>query len=234
MERKFKNALLPLLLGLILTALLWLAPERHAIWLWGWAAILMLPQPRLLVLLHALLATSCAWQVSQHLGTEQILLVAILLASLMLLGLALELDLQAQWRSVTQRARLTHSTQCWPAHRLLHDLPLETTRCEREGSHGELMLLRCPVSHQQTLMTALNGEIRRFERCYQIDARTFAALLIHRNDAEAYMRHERLIESLPMPRQLRFIKLVPALSLPAQLSALSDQEQAVIVTEEAF
>lgn len=234
MDRKFKNVLLPLLSGLILTALLWLAPERHAMWLWGWAAILVFPQPRLLVMLHALLATTCAWRISQHLGVEQTLLIAVMLASLMLLGMALQLDLRTQWQSVARRARLSHDTRLWPGHRLLHDLPLETTRCEREGSHGELVLLRCPASHQQALILALSEETRRFERCYQIDTKTLAALLIHRNASEAHLRHARLLEKLPMPRQLRIITLDIALAQPLQLSALFDQEQAVSVTEEDF
>lgn len=234
MERKFKNALLPTVLGITLTALLWMAPERYAMWLWGWAAVMMFPQPRLLALIHGLLAASCVWRVSQNLGTEQALLIAILLVSLMLLGLALEFDLRAQWRNVTQRARLSHGSKFWPGHRLLHDLSLETTRCEREGSHGELMLLRCSIAYQQAMITTLSGEARRFERCYQIDARTFAVLLIHRNVTEASLRHTRLIENLPKPYQLRFIALDPALSLPSQLSALGDQIPTVVIAKEAF
>ena len=52
----------PIFLAVLLTTLLWLAPEQHAMWLWGWAAVIAMPQPVLLLLLHSLLAASCLWQ----------------------------------------------------------------------------------------------------------------------------------------------------------------------------
>ena len=59
------SAAVPTLFAVMLSLLLWLSPERHAMWLWGWAAILALPQRRLPLLLHTMLAALCWWQVQR-------------------------------------------------------------------------------------------------------------------------------------------------------------------------
>jgi hypothetical protein len=223
----------PMFLALLLTSLLWLAPERHAMWLWGWAAVIAMPQPMLLILLHSALAASCLWQVSQLTGTTaENILTALLLVALMLLGLARHLGLLTLWRGVSSRTRLLEHLLLWSGAQLKADLNLETMRCEREGSHGELLLLRSPSNCQPALAEALIASTRSYESCYQADGQTLAALLINRNAKEATLRRNTLLASLPSPFQARFITLAPALSLETQLAALERQEKPVVVLEE--
>lgn len=230
---KLPDIVAPVLLALLLTLMLWLDPERHALWLWGWAAVLILPQPPLLLLIHALLALSCWWQVYRFIDTEQGLLAGVLLAALMLLGLARSLAAQMRWQEITSRSRLVADMRLWPGPQLGHDLPLETTRCQREGTHGELLLLRGTSIHQPALAGAVLSATHSYEGCYRINGQTLAVLMINRDVNEARQRRDSLLASLPPPFQARFITLDPALSLDAQLLALSRQEHPVIVLEEA-
>lgn len=222
----------PVLLALMLTLLLWLDPQRHAIWLWGWGVVLVLPQPRWLLLIYVLLAAASWRQVAQVTSPEQTLLTGLLLAALLLLGLARGLGVQMLWQSLSSRARLVSNTMLWSSQQLTHDLPLETTRCRREGSHGELLLLRCPSMHQAALASALTAATRSYESCYQIDGQTLAVLLIHHDLSEARQRREAILATLPFPVQARFVTLVPTLALNTQLAALSRQERPVVVLEE--
>lgn len=226
------DAATPVLLSLLLTALLWLAPEQHAMWLWGWAAVIALPQPLFLLLTHMLLATICWWQVAQLMRIEQDVLSGLLLCALLLLGLARHLGLLTLWRGVSSRTRLLENVLLWSGTQLENDLPLETTRCQREGSHGELLLLRSPSGDQPGLAEALTSSTRSYENCYQVDGNTLAALLAHRNANEAKQRREALLDALPSPFQARFITLAPALSLDSQLLALQRQERPVVVLKE--
>lgn len=226
------SAVVPSLLAAMLALLLWLAPERHAMWLWGWAAILALPQPRLLLAVHAALAALCWWRVQQLTGAEQSLLAGLLLGALMLLGLARGLGMHSLWQGMNHRASPTLGMPLWGTPQLIQDLPLEIARCAREGSHGELLLLRSPTAHQATLAGALAAVTRSFEGRYRIDTHTLGVLLISRDIDEARQRRETLLEILPPPRQARFVMLAPALSLSTQLSAMARQEQAVITLEE--
>lgn len=226
------DTLAPILLALVLTLLLWLDPRHHAIWLWGWAVVLVLPQPVLLLFIHALLATTCWWQVYRVVSTEQALLTGLLLMALMLLGLARGLGVRMLWQGLSSRARLVSSTMLWSSQQLAHDLPLETTRCRREGSHAELLLLRSPPIHQAVLASTLTTATRSYENCYQIDSQTLAALLIHHDINEARQRRDAILAKLPPPIQARFVALAPTFALDAQLAALSRQERPVVVLEE--
>ncbi|SDL76283.1 hypothetical protein SAMN05661010_02471 [Modicisalibacter muralis] len=226
------NAIVPPLLAVMLSLLLWVSPEQHAMWLWGWAAILALPQRLPLLIVHATLAALCWWWVQGAIGIEQSLLAGALLIALMLLGLAHGLGLQGLWQGMNHRAFPTPGMPLWTMAQLTHDLPLEIARCAREGSHGELLLLRSPSARQPTLASALATATRSFENRYRIDRHTLGVLLISRDVDEAHQRREALIEALPLPRQARFIALAPALSLPSQLSAMTRQKQAVVTLEE--
>lgn len=226
------SAAVPTLFAVMLSLLLWLSPERHAMWLWGWAAILALPQRRLALLLHTMLAALCWWQVQRFIGAEQGLLLGLLLMALMLLGLAHGFSLHGLRHGMSNRAYPAPGMPLWAMGQLTHDLPLEIARCGREGSHGELLLLRSPAPHQATLADALATLTRRFENRYRIDRYTLGVLLISHDIDEARQRRETLLAALPTPRQARFIVLAPALSLPSQLAAMARQEQAVIALEE--
>lgn len=226
------NAIVPSLLAVMLSVLLWVSPEQHAMWLWGWAAILALPQRMPLLIAHATLAALCWWQVQGVIGVEQSLLTGLLLIALMLLGLAHGLGLHGLWQGVSHRAFPAPGMPLWAAAQLTHDLPLEIARCAREGSHGELLLLRSPTTQQPALVGALATTTRSFENRYQIDRHTLGVLLISHDIDEARQRRKALLALLPLPCQARFIVLAPALSLPSQLSAMARQEQTVVTLEE--
>ncbi|SHF46273.1 hypothetical protein SAMN02745148_02695 [Modicisalibacter ilicicola DSM 19980] len=223
------GTLAPLLLGLPLALLLWLDPQRHGLWLWAWAAVLVLPQAPWLWLLHGLLAALCWWQVYPFVGTEQGLLMGGLLAALMLLGVARGLEELPLRQGLALRTRLLAQRPLHSRRQLAQDMLLETTRCTREGSHGELLLLRCPSRHQQAMLDALMARTCHYETCFQIDNKTLAALLISRNEETAVQRRAPLLDTLPEPFQARFIGLAPSLCLDAQLKALAQQEQVVAV-----
>ena len=223
------STLTSLLLGGPLTLLLWLEPERHGLWLWAWAAVLILPQAPWLWLLHGLLAASCWWRVYPVVGLEQGLLVGGMLVALVLLGIARGMEELPLRQTLSLRPRLVAQRPLRPRRQLTQDMLLETTRCAREGSHGELLLLRCPGRHQQAMLDALMARTSHYETCFQIDSKTLAALLINRDADDARQRRVPLLDRLPEPFQARFVTLTPGLSLETQLKALSQQEQVVAV-----
>ena len=65
-----RPALVPwqLLPSLLLASLLWAEPGRHVTWLWAWAILLVLPQPRWILLLQLPLALTTWWPLRELLG----------------------------------------------------------------------------------------------------------------------------------------------------------------------
>ncbi|MGC3871922.1 hypothetical protein ACPF7Z_01475 [Halomonas sp. GXIMD04776] len=237
LERKrsfvLPGALVPLLLGVTLTLLLWLAPERHMPWLWAWAVVLILPQPPWMWLLQGVLALSCWWQVAALINIEQTLLAGILLMTLMAMGLARSLSEPPLQPGLPRRARLLSSRPLHSGRQLALELPFETTRCGRENSYGELLLLRCSWRDQQATLNALIAATRNYETCFQLDNRTLAALMISRDIETARRRRSTLLETLPASCRTRCASLVPSLLLEPQLKALDQQQRPVVILEES-
>ncbi|WP_043532288.1 hypothetical protein [Litchfieldella xinjiangensis] len=216
---------------LLLASLVWLEPLQFATWLWAYAILLMLPQPRWVVVLNVLLAISSWWQVQAHLSTEQGVLSALVLASLMLLGLARVQHYRPLWRGVSDRVRLIPGARLWTVSQLLDDIPRESARSDREGTYAELVLLRTRHRHCWALSQTLSEAIQPFEHCYRIDGRTLATLLTSRNREHARQRREALLAKLRHLHQSRVVPLDYPLTLAAECQALARQDAPVVIIE---
>lgn len=224
---------LPLLLGALLTLVLFVAPERYLMWLWAWAAVLALPQPGALRWLSGGLAALSFWRVHGLLDVEEAVLAGLLLATLGLLGIAHGLSLRGLWRDEGSPGSPLSGLELRSRRQLDHDLALEVVRTEREGSCGMLVLLRALPSRQRALARSLGCQTRRYEHGYRVDRETLALLLVSRDLNEARARRDALLAGLPPAVRTRFVSLVLGVSLNAQLEAFSVQQRAVVTLEEA-
>ncbi|GEK72257.1 MULTISPECIES: hypothetical protein [Halomonas] len=220
-----------LLPGLLLAALLWVTPDRHLTWLWAWAILLMVPQPRWVLLLNAALAVTSWWHLRPSLDTEQWALAGLLLAGLMLLGLARALELQALQRRIRHRARLLPGLPLWPSQCLRHDVQRERERARREDSHVELVLLHVRRRQLWPLAERLCQRLRPFENGYRLDRRTLALLLIHRDAEQAAERRRVLLADLDDSARVRVIALPRLGSLSGERRALKRQARHIEARE---
>jgi len=230
---RLANAWLPALLALVLTLTLKLDPQHFLLWLWAWAAVLALPQPLWLLALNAVLATLTYFNSRDAFSLEQGVLAGLLLATLGLLAIARSLSLQANWRSQHHYADRIPDAMLWSRYQLEHDLPEEIARCQREKTHGMLVLLRCKKVRPSSLARLLIDHSRGYESCYLLDRQVLAALLISRDVTEGRQRRDALKAMLPSASQARFVTLVPGLDLAGQLRALPRQSRPLIVLEES-
>lgn len=164
---------------------------------------------------------------------EQGVFAGLLLATLGLLAIARSLSLQVNWRSQHHSADRIPDALLGSRHQLEHDLPEEIARCQREKTHGVLVLLRSQKTRPSSLARLLDDHTRGYENCYQLDRHVLAALLISRDAKEGQQRHAALAAVLPNPSQARFVTLVPGLELAGQLRALPRQSRPLIVLEES-
>jgi hypothetical protein len=196
-----------LLPGLLLAGLLLVDPERHALWLWVWPALLMLPQPGWVMALSCALAGLTWWRLADLLGIEQTLFSGLVLLLLMLLGLAHNRNLMPTGSPSRQRMRLVPGLPLWSRQQLTSDLRRERARCRREGVHGELMLVHTPRRQFWTMAQDLCRLTHQFENCYRLDNRTLATLLLSRDDTQADERRQALVNALRPRSKVRFIPL---------------------------
>lgn len=230
---RLANAWLPALLALVLTLVLALDPEYFLLWLWAWVAVLALPQPPWLLALNAALATLSYFDSRPAFPVEQGVLAGLLLATLGLLAIARSLSLQASGRTQHRYAERIPDAMLWSRHQLEQDLPEEIARCQREKTHGMLVLVRCQKSRPSSLARLLVDHTRGYESGYQPDRHVLAALLISRDATEGGQRRDALKAVLPSTSQARFVTLVPGLELAGQLRALAHQARPLIVLEES-
>ncbi|MBB3140104.1 hypothetical protein [Halomonas organivorans] len=220
-----------LLPGLLLAALLWATPGRHLTWFWAWAILLMLPQPRWILMFNALLAAASWWNLHDRLGLEQWLLAGLLLAGLMLLGLSRSLELQAMRQRIRDRARLVPELPVWSNQRLLHDVRHERHRARHEGGHVELLLLRSPRWQLWPMAEQCCRLLQPYDNAYRLDRRTLGLLLVSRNAAQAEMRRQALLSALTVSVRIRAIALPGLGSLSHERRALARQAHPLEVKE---
>jgi len=232
---RLANAWLPALLALVLTLVLVLALDSDylLLWLWAWVAVLALPQPPWLLALNAALATFSYFDSRTAFPIEQGVLAGLLLATLGLLAIARSLSLQASWPADSGYAERIPDAMFWSRHQLEQDLPEETARCQREKTHGMLVLVRCQKRRPSTLARLLIDHTRSYESGYQLDRHVLAALLISRDATVGGQRRDALKAALPSTSQARFVTLAPGLELAGQLRALAHQSRPSIVLEES-
>ncbi|MCG6656393.1 hypothetical protein HOP52_01190 [Halomonas campisalis] len=216
-----------LLPSLLLASLLWTDPHRHALWIWVWPALLMLPQPGWMLGLSVALAGLTWWSLYDLWGFEQALLSGLVLLTLMLLGMAHNREFQPLRLAARQRARLIPGLALWSAQQLSADLQRERARCQREGVHGELLLLRTPRHLLWSSAQELCRQTHDFENCYRLDHHTLAALLLSRDREQAAGRRQALLERLRAPAKARFVSLNAVGRLDEQLHRLEHQSRSL-------
>lgn len=221
-----------LLPSLLLAGLLVADPERHALWLWVWPALLMLPQPGWVLALSCALAGLTWWMLADLLGIEQTLFSGLVLLPLMLLGLARNRHLLPTRSAARQRMRLVPGLPLWSSQQLSLDLRRERARCRREGVYGELMLLRTPRRQLWPLAQDLCRLTHEFENCYRLDHRTLATLLLSRNQEQARERRKTLLKGLRPSAKVRFIPLSHVSSLEEMASRFEHQSEDTLVEPE--
>ncbi|MCE8034730.1 MAG: hypothetical protein LPK20_09010 [Halomonas sp.] len=222
-----------LLPSLLLAGLLVADPERHALWLWVWPALLMLPQPGWVLALTCLLAGLTWWLLADLLGIEQTLFSGLVLLPLMLLGLARNRHLLPARSAARQRVRLVPGLPLWSGQQLITDLRRERARCRREGVHGELMLLRTSRRRLWPLAQDLCRLTHEFENCYRLDQRTLATLLLSRDDQQARERRQALLKGLRPSAKVRFASLSSLGSLEEMVERLEHQQHDIQVEPES-
>ncbi|MBS9403994.1 hypothetical protein KG088_10165 [Halomonas sp. TRM85114] len=230
-----RPAMLPwqLLPSLLLTGLLWVAPDRYPLWLWVWAMLIMLPQPRWLATLTALLALLSWWSQLSWISMDQAVLSGLVLIGLLILGLARQCGLQQLHGQARQRMRLVPELRLWPKEQLESDLVRERSRAQREEVHAELLLLRTQRHQLWVLARQLCSLTRRFESCYRIDSCTLAALLLSQDSNQSTSRRQRLLRSLDPSAKCRALPLSRVESLSEECHALVSQHESLIVVSES-
>ncbi|WP_253451092.1 hypothetical protein [Halomonas sp. Y3] len=209
-----------LLPSLLLTALLFTAPERFPLWLWAWAALVMLPQPAWMSGLNLLLAALSWGWLAQDMPPPLALLSGILLGALLLLGLLRSRDLAPLRGAARQRVHLVPGMRLWPRAQLGRDLARERARAQRDGVHGELLLLRTGRRRFWPQAQRLCELTRRFEPCYRLDSRTLAALLLSPDAEQAERRRAELLARLGPVKRLRTTPLSLVVSVSEECRAL--------------
>ncbi|MBE0487490.1 MAG: hypothetical protein IBX53_00295 [Halomonas sp.] len=230
-----RPALVPwqLLPSLLLTALLFTAPERFPLWLWAWGALVMLPQPAWMSGLNLLLATLSWGGLARAMPPEQAAFAGAVLAALLLLGLSRSRDLAPLRGVARQRAHLAPGLRLWPRAQLSRDLTRERARVHRDGVHGELLLLRTGRPRFWSQAQRLCALTRSFEHCYRLDGHTLAALLLSPDAEQAERRRADLLAQLGPIQRLRATPLARVVSLAEECRALERQTGAADVNKGA-
>ncbi|MWJ28369.1 hypothetical protein GPM19_09145 [Halomonas sp. ZH2S] len=183
--------------GLLLMALISVAPERHAILVWAWVAILMLPQPTWALAFNLGAASISLLIVKPTLGIPTWALLVASLGVLTLLALSRARQMTNMNGAIRQRLRLIPGYNLWPGEQLLRDLPREQVRCERESVHGELLVLQVKRHQLWSIARKLSELTYDFENVYRLDGTTLATLLLAPSPQEAATRRILLLAPLP-------------------------------------
>lgn len=219
-----RPALVPwqLLPSLLLVGLLLTAPERFHLWLWAWAALVMLPQPAWMTGLNLGLAGLAWGWLSRGMPPEQAAMSAAVLALLLLAGLTRSRERPALRGEPRHRVHLMPGLRLWPRSQLARDLSRERARAQRDGTHAELLLLRTGRRRFWPQARRLCALTHSFEHCYRLDGGTLAALLLHGDAEQAERRRAELLSHLGPVRQLRATPLPEVASISDECRALAD------------
>ncbi|MBD3898609.1 hypothetical protein IEI94_22450 [Halomonas sp. ML-15] len=182
--------------SLLLAGMVSLEPDALGAWLWAFAILMMLPQPRWMMALNATLAGLAWWQVAAMLPAAEATVSGMLLAALLLAGAAHAVQLRPLWQRVTQRQRLTPGLRLWSAERLDEALAQERTRSERDPLYSELLLIRTTRRRCWLLAHRLARASHAFEHCYRLDRRTLAIMLVGRHADAVRERCHSLLHCL--------------------------------------
>lgn len=212
--------------SLLLAGLVSLETEAFSAWLWAFAILMMLPQPRWMMALNVTLAGLSWWQVAMRLPSGEAAVSGVLLVAILLAGAAHAIQLRPLWHRVSQRQRLTPGLRLWSAERLEQALARERTRSQRDPLHNELLLIRTSGHRGWRLAHHLAQASHAFEHCYRLDRRTLAIMLVGRDaDAVRERCHSLLSRLAELDRGLRArtLPLSDSESLDAAREALAKQ-----------
>ncbi|NYS62186.1 hypothetical protein [Vreelandella salicampi] len=207
-HRRARGVPWQLLPGVLLVGLIAAAPERHSLLIWAWAALFMLPQMNWVAAFNVSGMALSLVLIAPQLSPPSSWLMTLSLGILSLLALSRARQLTDMNGTIRQRLRLIPGFNLWAREQLLRDLPTEQTRCEREGIHGELLILRIKRQKLWPVARQLCEQTYYFENVYRLNSTTLATLLLSRSPKEAKGRRERLLAELPDVMDNRSIELI--------------------------
>ncbi|TVP50789.1 MAG: hypothetical protein EA345_04020 [Halomonas sp.] len=194
--------------GVLLVGLIAVAPERHGILIWAWAAMLMLPQKSWVVAFNLCAALISTVMLAPFLNAPEFTLLLSSMTILSLLALSRAQQLIDINGSIRQRLRLIPGLNLWAGEQLLRDIAREQTRCEREGIHGEVFILQVkrhqlwPTAHKLCELTY------DFENVYRLNGNTLVTLMLSRTPQEAAERRHLLLAGLPENTASEYLELM--------------------------
>ncbi|MCL7930054.1 hypothetical protein [Halomonas llamarensis] len=225
-HRRARGVPWQLLPGALLIGLIAAAPQRHSLLIWAWAALFMLPQMNWVAAFNVSgMALSLAL-IAPQLSPPSGWLMTLSLGVLSLLALSRARQLTDINGTIRQRLRLIPGFNLWAREQLLRDLPTEQTRCEREGIHGELLILRVKRQKLWPVARKLCEQTYYFENVYRINRTTLALLLLSRSPKETTGRRERLLIELPDALDARSFELMDIETEPLDLGSLTRSKPA--------
>lgn len=183
--------------GTLLIGLIAAAPERHALLIWAWCALFMLPQIHWVAAFNISGALLSWVLLAPQLSTPAWGLMLATLCLLCLLAVSRARQFIHINGAILQRLRLIPGVNLWAQEQLLRDLQREQLRCERDGLYGELVVLHVKRRQLWPFAQTLCRLTYRFEHAYRLDATTLATLLLSRSAQEAAQRRQRLLDALP-------------------------------------
>ncbi len=186
-----------LLPGILLISLIAAAPQRHALLIWAWCALFMLPQVHWVAAFNISGALLSWVLLAPQMNTPAWALMLITLCLLCLLAVSRARQFIHINGAILQRLRLIPGVNLWAQEQLLRDITRERLRCERDSLHGELVVLHVKRRQLWPLAQTLCRLTYRFENAYRLDASTLATLLLSRSPQEADQRRKRLLDALP-------------------------------------
>ncbi|SNY95821.1 hypothetical protein [Halomonas sp. hl-4] len=212
-----------LLPGALLLGLIAVAPERHGLLIWAWAALFMLPQMSWVAAFNISAGLLSAVLIAPQLSSPAWLLMVVSLTILCLLALARAQQLIDMNGAIRQRLRLIPGLNLWAGEQLIRDIHREQTRCAREGIYGELLVVH--VKRHQLWPTAkkLCELTHDFENVYRLNGTTLATLMLSRSALEAQDRSQTISTALPDNTAIDPIELMDVAPNASTLTTLTRQ-----------
>ena len=185
-----------MLAGTLLLGLIAAAPERHALLIWAWGAVFMLPQHRWAAIFNACAAMLSCLLLAPVVSLPEWLLMVLSLATLSVLALSRTHQLINMNGDIRQRLRLVPGANLWAGEQLLRDLLREQTRSEREAIHAEVLVIQVKRHQLWPVAQKLCELTYKFENVYRLNGTTLATLILSRTSKEAAKRRELLCAAL--------------------------------------
>lgn len=196
-----------LLPGLLLVGLIAAAPQRHALLIWAWCGLFMLPQARWITAFNISGTLLSAVLLAPHLNLPALATLLVTLSLLSLVSRSRARQFSVIHSTLRQRQRLIPGTNLQAPEQLPDDVRCEQVRCRRDDLHGELLLLTLERRQRRPFALALCRLTYRFESVYRLNATTLAVMLLSRSAREAEQRRTRLLGALPARVESRRVPL---------------------------